>query len=309
MKDLALFYGERSRRIVTLAKLVFASLALLAIAYAGWTSRDAIRETYSQAEPHLLLTSIAIWIGLHGIAPAFTRLGLSTFGHTTSYKEAFFIHNLRLPAKYLPGGIWHTVSKSIDYKNRGATSTQIALYLFLENAMLVVMAITVGCLMLLSIDVIRGQLYTVIFISLVFSALAIISLPLVFHLKIRKAATRFQFGSYWPFCILVAAHWSVAALAFSTYFNAYPESDHMASSLQSAGAYLISWAIGYVSIFAPQGIGVSEAVSALLLKDLGNTGSLIVVIATFRIIVLIGDIGAWAIAIVARNFIARQHIF
>lgn len=287
-----------SRKAIRLAKALFTPAALLAIIYAAWNSREHLVASFNSADLSYLLPSICVWVLLHAIAPAFSQAGLATFGYRASFRDAFYIHNLRLPAKYLPGGIWHTVAKGADYKARGASALQVTGYLITENIMLVAGASFLGSIMLLF-----GQ--TAPELALVFWATiaAVITLlagaPLMLRLYSKESAEDFHIWPYMLSALLIVIHWSVAATSFTLYLQAYPDINDALSFAQMAGAYLISWAAGYVAIFAPQGIGVAEVVSASLLKDAGSISGLIVLIATFRAVVFVGDIIAWAAAYTA----------
>ncbi len=60
-----------------------------------------------------------------------------------------------------------------------------------------------------------------------------------------------------------------------------------------AGAYLFSWAVGFVSIFAPQGIGVFEVVAAELMSPAGTFMSVAALFAGFRLVILVADATVW----------------
>ncbi len=64
------------------------------------------------------------------------------------------------------------------------------------------------------------------------------------------------------------------------------------------GTYLFSWGAGFVAFFAPQGIGVFEFVSGKLLEGQLDLGHAVALMASFRVIVLAGDLFAWAVVLV-----------
>jgi hypothetical protein len=66
--------------------------------------------------------------------------------------------------------------------------------------------------------------------------------------------------------------------------------------LDVAGAYLFSWGIGYISLFAPQGIGVFEAVAGNMLVTPMSFGEMAALIAGFRIISLVADGVVWGVS-------------
>ena len=88
--------------------------------------------------------------------------------------------------------------------------------------------------------------------------------------------------------------WCIAATAFVIYLSAFPGLTLQAGPLESAGAYLFSWGVGFISIFAPQGIGVFEVVAADLMRGAGTLMSVAALLAGFRLIVLAADATVWA---------------
>src|SRR3546814_8763196 len=58
--------------------------------------------------------------------------------------------------------------------------------------------------------------------------------------------------------------WAASAAAFLCYLAAFPAID-APGAVQTAGTFLVSWAAGFVAVFAPQGAGVFETTMAGLL--------------------------------------------
>jgi len=122
-------YSNITKSIISWAKIVFTPFALFFLVYFGWQSQGILVEIFSNAQIHLLLTSIFLWLLLHFISPLFTVIVFHGCKISISYKDAFYIHAGRLPAKYLPGGIWHSVARAADYHQRRIEPRYIATYL------------------------------------------------------------------------------------------------------------------------------------------------------------------------------------
>jgi hypothetical protein len=92
---------------------------------------------------------------------------------------------------------------------------------------------------------------------------------------------------------VVAVFWVGAAISFLLYLNAFPSSTGGYSQVEMGGIYLFSWGVGFLSIFAPQGLGVFEVVASELLT--GNIGfmELAALIGGFRVVVLVADLAVW----------------
>src|SRR3546814_7232148 len=86
--------------------------------------------------------------------------------------------------------------------------------------------------------------------------------------------------------------WAASSTASLCYLAACPA---IASpgAVQTAGTFLVSWAAGFVAVFAPQGAGVFETTMAGLLD--GPVAALALVIAGYRALTAVRD----ALALVA----------
>src|SRR3546814_1256567 len=73
--------------------------------------------------------------------------------------------------------------------------------------------------------------------------------------------------------------WAASAAAFLCYLAAFPAID-APGAVQTAGTFLVSWAAGFVAVFAPQRAGVFETTMAGLLD--GPVAALALVIAGYR---------------------------
>lgn len=72
------------------------------------------------------------------------------------------------------------------------------------------------------------------------------------------------------------------------------------SVLQIYGVYLLAWIAGFVSVFAPQGIGVFESVAGLFLKGALMFAGVAVLAAGFRVAVLDADMLAFGVLLTLR---------
>src|SRR5690606_12897931 len=116
----------------------------------------------------------------HFISPLITVFGFKTCRSKITYWNAFHIHCGRLPAKYLPGGIWHSVGRASDYFSLGHTGGQLGYYFLLENFQLIAVSFSLGALLVHRL--IEAQLLQSIFLAIPIAGLfAIYLFPLVVH--------------------------------------------------------------------------------------------------------------------------------
>lgn len=93
--------------------------------------------------------------------------------------------------------------------------------------------------------------------------------------------------------LLNTGYWALTALSFALFMQALPGATSGDAQVSLGGVYIFSWGIGFITPFAPQGIGVSEAVSSQLIHSDLSGGSLFVLVASFRVVVLCGDLSVW----------------
>ncbi|HEU4663893.1 MAG TPA: lysylphosphatidylglycerol synthase domain-containing protein, partial [Dokdonella sp.] len=278
------------RRIAGAARWTFAPLALACLGFAAWHARDRIGATLVRAEPGALVAAIALWMSSHALAPVASRVVLGALGARVRYRELLAIHVARLPARYLPGGIWHTVSRVADLQQCGVGRTELATMVAAENVLPPATAALLGGALLLGAGVARDAALVALAAG---GALLAAALLLARQSLVRRHA------QLEPRSVLLAAaativFWSVAATAFAAYWLAFADLRGSAPLVAVAGVYLVAWAVGFVSFFAPQGIGVFESMAALFLANGVGLADAAVLAAGFRVVVLAADVLAWS---------------
>lgn len=282
-----------SRGVVGWSKAVFTPLALVFLTYFFWINRDTLLSIYSEGRVAVFCLVVVFWIALHCISPLFTRLALRSLGVSIDYRTALRIHVSRLPAKYLPGGVWHSVARAADYRITGIDSAQIIRYLVLENLVIVLVALGIGSVFAL-------QAATSRYVDFVIAAIMLTAWLLIFLLP-HLSRLRFVPGNslstsaYFQSILVVAIYWCLAGVSFSLFVTALPGLHTLTGPLVTGGIFLFSWGIGYLAIFAPQGLGVAEAVSSLLLGGQMELSGMIIVLLGFRLLMAVADIASWLI--------------
>ena len=94
--------------------------------------------------------AIFVWAPLHALAPILALALFKPAGVDISYRAAFLIHANRIPARYLPGGIWHTVGRVMDYHELGAPPRLLTAYVCVEHVLAVGVALVPGGLVVFS---------------------------------------------------------------------------------------------------------------------------------------------------------------
>lgn len=269
-------------RLIELSRRAFTPLALAFLLLAAWTAREAFLQALSLARATPVILAALAWSATHLLVPLMVHALLGALGRSPGYATALDIHFNRLPARYLPGGIWHTVSRVADLSKLGFGRRTLATLVALENMIPFGSALLLAGLAWLSAGKepqAAGWLLG--------GGLAILAgLPL---LASRLAGQPVLLRSYAAALLPATLFWIVAAFAFAAYWQAFPSASEGLATLEIAAAYLLAWATGFVAVFAPQGMGVFEAVAAFLLKGALPFAGVAVLVAGFRATLLLGD--------------------
>lgn len=278
----ALFERQAVRRALSICRLVFTPAALIFLAMATWRARDLIGSVLHSTRGDLLLAAVACWCGSHVLAPIFTAIVLRQCGIMLPYRTVLGIHVRRLPARYLPGGIWHTVSRMADLRHKGAGRQPLLALVVGENLLPLAAAIFLAALVGL-------------WAGFAARALAALSCSMVLIIGVCLAMRHLLRGmhalslrAFLGMLLATLGFWLLAGTAFTMYWLSFPSATHE-DITHIYGAYWLAWSGGFLAIFAPQGIGVFESIFALLLKGEVAFSQLVVIAAGFRVVVLVAD--------------------
>jgi len=246
--------------------------------------------------------AVLVWMLMHASAPLFSMLVFRARNVPLSYGAAARVHIANLPARYVPGGIWHTVGRIAGFRDLYIGKRDISIFVFLENLLAVCVAFVIGG-SLLAVDRGLDGWGQIAALSAVGGAVFLLASPFILSLRIIQGGDRFPTGSFVAVTIITVISWCIAATAFLIYLSAFPGLAIQAAPLETAGAYLFSWGVGFISIFAPQGIGVFEVVAADLMRNDSAFMSVAALLAGFRLIVLAAD----AVVFATLHFLAPNR--
>ena len=289
------------------SRWLFGPAALLFLIVAGWRARTVIATVLEQTDAVPLIVTVLLWASLHLLTPMFSWILLRQIGADIGYRTLVRIHVGRLPARYLPGGIWHTVAQVMDLHRLGVSRTQLSIMVLLGNLVPVAVALTLGGLCLWA----AGGATWPIFAATLGGPLLFACLPLLLRHRALVVPRKFALGSYLKLAAVTATFWIIAATAFFCYWSAFPAARDSVSVLQIYGVYLLAWVAGFVSVFAPQGIGVFESVAGLFLKGALTFAGVAVLSAGFRLVILGADMLAFgflfAVRVAQRSLRTGSH--
>lgn len=235
----------------------------------------------------IMLSSAAL-IGGKLLLAAMSRQSVQVTGADIAYPRMFMIYSMSQLAKYLPGGVWHYVGRAGYYAASGLNAGQVTRAMVVDNLWLVTSACFTGG--------IAFALYAAderaIFAPVLFGLWVILLLVMTrwrvpdasWHVVGRALLLQ---AAIWT--LLGAALWALIPLNTPRF------------GLLAIGAFGLSWAIGYVTIFAPSGLGVREAVLAALLGLVMSPAAALVYAALNRIV--------WVLTELLLGLITRHPYF
>lgn len=284
------------KTIVNKTKALYTPVTLVFILYFSWSNRELLSKMFSVVDPVKIIVAIALWLLLHLLAPFSPKLIFKSMGLRFRYFDLLNIHISRLPARYLPGGIWHTVGRLSDYHSSGITKRQLAIFALIETLFPCVITLLIGGGYLW----IAGK-HTTHVISNAAGTLACISflittcLPYLLKNKCYSLLDSTFLFNYILLVMTSITFWIIASISFIFYYSSVSIDTSRMLWLDIAATYIFSWAIGYISIFAPQGIGVFEVVAGKLLELPITLGGAVAFLAGFRLVALAADGLAWSL--------------
>lgn len=270
-------------------KWVFSVLALGSISVFAWLSHTQILQVFQERDTSLLVASMVAWALLHTVSPLTNRWLFQSIGHSLAYSNTLSIHIRNLPAKYLPGGIWHSVARVVNYAELGIPKRDIGAYVVVENLLIAATALGLGGALTLLTSAPTGVWYWIILGLVLASTVVFLALPFMGASRGMTLKPMWYGGTF----LLNTGYWALTALSFALFMQALPGATSGDAQVSLGGVYIFSWGIGFITPFAPQGIGVSEAVSSQLIHSDLSGGSLFVLVASFRVVVLCGDLSVW----------------
>jgi len=270
-------------------------VALGFLVYFAYGAREVLGDVLERASARHLLLSLILWASAHFIFPAFSATFLDRKHNRVSYCVMLRIHAKNLPARYIPGGVWHTIGRFVDLRHRGMTSRRLSALMFMENSLLASVALGVGGA---SVWYSRGfgGWGSIGAVGALTGLASLVLSPIIVNRWILNNQDRILLALYAKCIAVLVIFWAFAAAAFVSYLNAFAGGLQPMHWLQTGGIYLLSWGLGFVAFFAPQGIGVFEVTLANLLPATYSLGAVAVLIGGFRIVIMAADALVWLIA-------------
>ncbi len=268
----------------------FIPLGLAFLAYSAYRAGDSLLPLLATVSVPRLLLACMLWSLAQWVGPLASLAMARILDIRLGYRELALISVLRLPAKYLPGGIWQSVARFAAYQRMAIRNSDSMTILIAEHVFALGTSVALGASLLLwethSINASR--------IAAGLLALSVIGL-LLSSAWLQRNQNRTRGASRWILKLVLSTclFWMLAAASFCVYWIAVFGSE--VADLRLVGScYLLSWAAGFVVIFSPQGLGVFEWTAAHLMPSTQPLVVVVTAVAGFRMIAIIGDLATWS---------------
>ena len=288
--------------------LRFAYLALLAAAVPVLVLArrnevaDLLRDL-ADARHVLVVASFATGFVLIALSAYFWLVSLRILGQRPRFRDLTVTAARSLPARYVPLMVTFAISRVVLMQRRGLPGGPLALTASLEMAVSLAVSLAYG-LMLLGWG---GSLPGGLAIPLVAAVGVIVAAsPSVAGRVVAAVARRRGLDSLAPisgftwrgYLHMIAAsgcYWTLAAAAFCLYMRAFEAADGFGTA-RLAGAFVLTWGgLRFLSVIAPQGIGVVEVTVPSLLGA-ADPLAVGILIFGFRLVLLLRDLLAAAVS-------------
>ena len=255
--------------------------------------RDDVAALIDGARPGPLLAALVLSLASLAQSAWFWSRGLADLRSGLPFAKVLEATVAAIPGRYLPGSVWYAAGRVGALRGAGASTAALAVVAVLETLLSFVVAVALGAGLLVaggSDDAGLG----VLSLGAAAVVLCLTSSPWVVNPVVRWVGARrgihdvpaVGWSGYAELVGHLVLFWVASAAAFWCYLAAFPAVD-APGLLRTAGTFLVSWAAGFVAVFAPQGAGVFETAMAGLLD--GPVAALALVIAGYRALVAVRD--------------------
>lgn len=267
--------------------IAYTVAALGGLAWLVATRRAEVAELFAGANPMALVGVAVVAVVSPLIASAFHATALAVLGQRIGTREVAVASLRALPARYLPGSVWYIGGRAALLRARGVSTRVLGATAVLEQVLSLATALALGVALLGGGDVlfgIRGWVGGTVALVAIGVSLPLANRVLAFrseepHLRVSgRAWLRME--------AIMIVYWVWAGTVFTAYLWAIGLDP---AWLVTAGAYMVSWSVGWLVPVAPQGLGVFETVAASLLPGL-DVATGIVGVAGFRLVILLRDL-------------------
>jgi glycosyltransferase 2 family protein len=282
-----------TKTLLQFAKSLWMVALLVIVAWYIRKNFDSIGDELRATSPErFLLASIALVLSRLLLVVQSVR-SVRVVDVRIPYRRMFTINSLSQLAKYLPGGIWHFVGRARFYHLDGLPLKMTFQAMVIENVWLILGAGMTGLILSLAVYG-SGP-------GLILAITGLLGVWLAGLFLVQRWFGRTQsWPAYFTTLSLLLTIWLLTGWSF---WVLLPDAHTGHDIILVVGAFGISWTIGFLTVFAPGGIGVREAVLVALLAGVVSPTDAAIFASTHRLMWILTEV---TLGITARVFFASQ---
>ena len=294
------------RRLLRWLRIAYLALLAAAVPVLVTVRRQEVADLLgdlADAKHVLVAASFATGFVLIALSAYFWLVSLRLLGQRPRFHDLTVTAARSLPARYVPLMVTFAVSRVALMQRRGVPGGPLALTAALEMAVSLAVSVAYGLVLLGW----AGELPGGLAVPLVAAAGVIVAAsPSVAGRAVAAVARRrgidslapvsgFTWPGYLHMIAASACYWTWAAGVFCLYMRAFEAADGFGTA-RLAGAFVLTWGgLRFLSVIAPQGIGVVEVTVPSLLGA-ADPLALGILIFGFRVVLLLRDLLAAAVS-------------
>jgi len=280
------------KKIFSIFKWLWLVLVLAAAGYYFYRNQDQVINLINQISAWRIILSLVLLIIGKMFLVLLVQFSVNSEGWHPKYIETLGIYGLSSLGKYIPGGVWHFVGRFGIYKVNGLSGKASTRAMILENIWLLGSAVATGVIgvFLNRFDLIAGflNLPNQDGLAILFTVLAL-GLWIIILIIVHKTMRRHTAGNIPSVFVVAGLGLLLWIFIGSSFFVMFSEFQPSVAPL-FIGGYAVSWAVGYIAVFAPGGLGVREAVLAFVFSNIASVEMIAVYAAMNRIIWVIAEV-------------------
>ena len=295
------------------ARRAVALVALVVLVVLVVVRREQVGEVVSGAQPAWLAAALLGSVGQLLATSLIWVVALRALRTPVGLRASFEATAGAVAARYLPGSVLYAAARVVALRRSGVPAATLSAVAALEMLLVPAVGAVLGVLLLGSTAVGAAASVPLLLAGAVAAVLAVPPLlNLGLRLLGRRTGTppaRLRPGVVLRTALCVVAYWVSAATVVLLYLRAFDAPGDDVPLLHAAGAYVLAWTLGWLAVVAPQGVGVVEVTFAALVSAVApgtDAASLVVVLAGYRLLVLVRDVAVTA-AVAATRVIRRRR--
>jgi hypothetical protein len=279
------------QKAMAIAKWAWMVIVVIGLVYYFIRNGQNLLEYLHAISPIKILLSFGLLLIGKLILAELSKRSINSIKWVPTYRKMLYLYSTVQLSKYLPGGIWHFVGRFGLYKYYGLDNRESSVFMIVENIWIVISAFFFGVIFILFNPKILNLIglpsdsltvNLVIVSCLILWVLANILTDRYLHSGkidvIRSLSNLLIQGAVWFFIglsffvLLPSQYWNLKV------FNA------------SLGSFSLGWSLGYVTIFAPSGIGIREGFIAAAMSSFMRPEEALIYATLSRLVWIITEV-------------------